>query len=87
MLDITVFKVPDLSKIVQVSEVGTISYPLAGRFKLAEGAPARPLEQELTRLLGAKYLKNPQITSCLLRNIIASALRWRARSRSLASTR
>jgi polysaccharide biosynthesis/export protein len=61
VLDITVFKVPDLTKTVQVSEAGTINFPLVGEIK-AGGRSARELEQELTRLLGAKYLQNPQIT-------------------------
>ncbi len=61
VLDITVFKVPDLSKIVQVSEAGTINYPLAGEI-VAGGKTAREIEQELTKKLGAKYLQNPAIT-------------------------
>lgn len=61
VLDITVFKVPDLSKTVQVSEAGTINFPLIGEVQ-AGGSSARELEQELTKRLGAKYLRNPQIT-------------------------
>lgn len=61
VIEISVFKVPDLSKIVQVSEVGTINYPLIGEVKAAGQTP-RELEIMLTRKLGAKYLQNPQIT-------------------------
>ena len=61
VLEITVFKVPDLSKTVQVSEAGTIAYPLAGEIA-AGNKTAREIEQELTSVLGAKYLQNPAIT-------------------------
>ena len=61
VLEITVFKTPDLSKSVQVSEAGTINYPLIGEIA-AGGKSARELEQELTKRLGAKFLQNPQIT-------------------------
>jgi polysaccharide export outer membrane protein len=61
VLDIAVFKVPDLSKTVQVSEAGTINYPLIGETP-ASGKTAREIEQDLTAKLGAKYLQNPQIT-------------------------
>jgi len=61
VLDITVFKVPDLSKTVQVSEAGTINYPLIGELR-AGGRSAREIEQELTQLLRQKYLQKPQIT-------------------------
>lgn len=61
VLDISVFKVPELSKTVQVSEVGTINYPLVGEIA-AGGKTAREIEQELTKKLGAKYLQNPAVT-------------------------
>ena len=61
VLDINVFKVPDLSKSVQVSEAGTITYPLIGELEVG-GKSARDLEQELTKKLGAKYLQSPQVT-------------------------
>ncbi|MGO8781356.1 MAG: polysaccharide biosynthesis/export family protein [Rhodomicrobium sp.] len=61
VLEITVFRVPDLSKSVQVSEAGTINFPLIGEMQ-AGGKSARELEQELTKRLGVKYLQNPQIT-------------------------
>jgi polysaccharide biosynthesis/export protein len=61
VLDVTVFKVPELTKSVQVSEAGTINFPLVGEMN-AGGKTAREVEQDLTKALGAKYLKNPQVT-------------------------
>jgi polysaccharide biosynthesis/export protein len=61
VLEITVFKVPELSKTIQVSEAGTINFPLIGEME-AGGKSAREIEQELTKKLGAKYLQNPQIS-------------------------
>jgi polysaccharide export outer membrane protein len=61
VLEVTVFKVQDLSKVVQVSEAGTINYPLVGEVE-AGGKTAREIEQDLTKLLGTKYLQNPQIS-------------------------
>src|SRR3984893_14599079 len=61
VLDITVFKAPDLSKTVQVAEVGTINLPLVGKVGAA-GKTAADLERDLEAKLGAKYLKSPQVT-------------------------
>jgi len=61
VLEITVFKVPELSKTVQVSEAGTINYPPIGEME-AGGKSAREIEQALTKALAVKYLKNPQIS-------------------------
>jgi polysaccharide export outer membrane protein len=61
VLEVAVFKVPELSKVVQVSEDGTISFALIGEVP-AGGRTAREVEQELTKRLGAKYLQNPQIS-------------------------
>jgi polysaccharide export outer membrane protein len=61
VLDISVFKVPDLNKEVQVAEDGTINYPLIGDVPAA-GKTSHQIEQDLTKQLGAKYLKNPQVT-------------------------
>jgi polysaccharide export outer membrane protein len=61
VLNITVFKVQDLTKTVQVSEAGTINYPLIGEINVSSET-ARQLEQKLTRMLGAKYLQNPQVS-------------------------
>ena len=61
VLDVSVFKVPELTKTVHVSEAGTINYPLIGETP-ASGKTARELEQELTAKLGANYLQNPQVS-------------------------
>ena len=61
VLDVAVFKVPDLSKTVQVGEDGTITYPLVGQVQAA-GRTAHELEVDLKQKLGEKYLRSPQIT-------------------------
>ena len=61
VLEISVFKVPDLSKSVQVSDPGTINLPLVGDI-VASGRSAQEIEQELVKRLGSKYLRNPQVT-------------------------
>ena len=61
VLEVTVFKVSELSKTAQVSEAGTLSYPLVGDV-IAAGKTPRQVERELTELLGAKYLQNPQVS-------------------------
>ena len=61
VLEISVFKVPELSKSVQVAETGTINLPLLGEVP-ASGKTASEIEKDLTRQLGAKYLKSPQVT-------------------------
>lgn len=61
VLDISVFKVPDLSKTVQVADSGHINLPLVGEVPAA-GRTAQDVERELTKQLGAKYLQNPQVT-------------------------
>jgi polysaccharide biosynthesis/export protein len=61
VLEISVFKVPELSKSVQVAEGGTINLPLVGEIPAA-GMTAQEVERDLTLRLGAKYLQNPQVT-------------------------
>jgi len=61
VLDIQVFKVPDLAKIVQVADVGTINYPLVGEVRVA-GKTAHEIERDLTQKLEGKYLRSPQVT-------------------------
>jgi polysaccharide biosynthesis/export protein len=61
VLDVTVFKVPDLAKTVQVADDGTINYPLIGDIAAA-GKTAKELEHDLTKKLGAKYIRDPQVT-------------------------
>lgn len=61
VLDITVFKVAELSKSAQVSETGTISYPLVGDV-VAAGKTPREVEKDLTGTLGSRYLQKPQVS-------------------------
>ena len=61
VLEISVFKVPDLSRSVQVADVGTVNLPLVGEVQ-AVGRTARELELDLAKKLGAKYLQSPQVT-------------------------
>lgn len=60
-LEVQVFKVPDLTKTVQVAENGEINYPLVGSTQAA-GKTAREVERDLTAKLGAKYLRDPHVS-------------------------
>ena len=61
VLDITVYKAPDLSKSVQVAEDGTINLPLLAQVPAAGKTP-KQLERELEDRLNARYLRSPQVT-------------------------
>jgi polysaccharide biosynthesis/export protein len=61
VLEITVFKVPELSKTVQVADSGSVGFPLVGDVAAA-GRTAQDVERDLTAKLGAKYLKSPQVS-------------------------
>lgn len=61
VLEISVFKVPELSKTVQVADSGTINMPLVGDVE-AVGRTARDVERDLVQRLGTNYLHNPQVT-------------------------
>ena len=61
VLEVTVFQAPELSKTFQVSEGGTINFPLVGEVD-AGGKTPREIEQDLRNKLGTKYLQNPQIS-------------------------
>lgn len=61
VLDITVFKVEDLTKTVQVSESGKFGYPLIGEVQ-ASGKTVSEIEKDLATKLGGRYLRNPQVT-------------------------
>jgi polysaccharide export outer membrane protein len=67
VLEISVFKVPDLSKTVLVSETGMINLPLVGEVQAA-GKTTQELERDLTAKLGATYLQNPQVTVLVREN-------------------
>jgi len=60
VIEIVVFKVPELTRSVQVSDSGTINLPLIGEMQAA-GLTSQEIERELTRRLGVTYLKNPQV--------------------------
>lgn len=61
VLEISVFRVPDLSKTVQVADTGTINLPLIGEVP-ASGRTSQEIEQDVTARLGADYLQKPQVT-------------------------
>jgi polysaccharide biosynthesis/export protein len=61
VLDISVFKVPELSKSLQVADSGNINLPLVGEMPAAGRTPEE-LEADLTKRLGRKYLQSPQVT-------------------------
>jgi polysaccharide export outer membrane protein len=61
LLDISVYQVPELSKTVEVSYMGTINFPPLGETK-ASGRTTEELQRDLASRLGAKYLQNPQVT-------------------------
>ncbi|MFZ1341684.1 SLBB domain-containing protein [Thiothrix eikelboomii] len=61
LLDITVFKVPDLTRSVRVDGQGYITYPLVGKLR-AKGLRPAQLEQQLASLLEKTYMHNPQVT-------------------------
>lgn len=61
VVDFSVFKVPDLSRSIQVSESGTANIPLLGEVPVT-GKTAQQVERELSTKLGVKYLQNPQVT-------------------------
>src|SRR5580704_6884493 len=52
VLEISVFKVPELSKSIQVAPTGTINLPLVGEIPAA-GRTAQQIEQDLTNRLAA----------------------------------
>ena len=61
LLEITVFEVPELSRVVRVSEAGEISLPLIG-VTAAAGKTPRQLEASLRGQLQRTYMHDPQVT-------------------------
>jgi polysaccharide biosynthesis/export protein len=61
VLDISVFKAPELARQVQVADAGTINFPLVGEVKAA-GRTGQEIERDLAAKLGVKHLKSPQVT-------------------------
>ncbi len=60
-LTINVFQVPDLSGDFPVDLTGMISLPLLGSMNVA-GLTTAELDRRLTQQLGAKYLRNPDVS-------------------------
>jgi polysaccharide export outer membrane protein len=61
VIEFSVFKVPELTRTVQVAETGTVNLPLLGEVQAA-GRTAHQVERELASQLGKKYLQSPQVT-------------------------
>lgn len=60
LLEISVFKVPELSKTVRVDDNGNIALPLVGTIHAA-GINANTLERTIAARLGKDYMHNPQV--------------------------
>lgn len=58
---VEVFQEDELSDTYPISEDGTIEVPMLGKIQ-ASGLSAEELDATITAALGAKYLKNPQVT-------------------------
>lgn len=62
LLEITVLGVAEINKlVVRVSEEGLITLPLLGEVNV-NNLTRSELERELTRRVGEKYVRNPQVT-------------------------
>ncbi|MCM8795277.1 MAG: SLBB domain-containing protein [Candidatus Omnitrophica bacterium] len=61
VLEISVYNEPDLTKVVRVSEDGTVNYPLLGNIKV-EGLSVRELENKIKELLAKDYLVDPHVS-------------------------
>jgi len=61
MLEFSVFKAPELQRVVQVSENGTVNLPLIGEVQ-ASSRTATELEKDVATRLGKKFLQNPQVS-------------------------
>jgi len=65
LIDVRVFEEPDLSGPYRVATGGTIDFPLCGKVRV-QGLNTSMTSDLLTKCLGEKYLKHPQV-SVLLR--------------------
>ena len=61
LLEISVFDLEELDQTVRVSEDGSITMPLLGRMQIA-GLTKTELEELIARLLGERYVRDPQVT-------------------------
>ncbi len=61
LLEITVFKVPDLTREIRVGNNGNITFPLIGGVR-AQGLTPAQLERQLEQRLGRDFMNDPQVT-------------------------
>jgi polysaccharide export outer membrane protein len=61
LLQIDVFQVPELSQKVRVNSQGFISLPLIGTVQV-NSLTSQQIEELLAKVLGKKYLQNPQVS-------------------------
>jgi polysaccharide export outer membrane protein len=61
LLEISVFDIEDLDQTVRVADDGSITMPLLGRLVVA-GLTKSELEGLIARLLGERYVRDPQVT-------------------------
>lgn len=61
LLEVAVFKVPDLSKTVRVDSRGNITLPLVGSIRAA-GQTTATLEQAIASRLAKDYIHDPQVS-------------------------
>ena len=61
LIEVSVFRVPELSRTVRVNSNGEISLPLAGTMQ-AGGKSIAELEAEIARRYADGYLKDPQVS-------------------------
>ena len=60
-LEVRVFRQEEMSGIYEVSNEGTLSFPLIGVVQVAEKTPAN-VEREITERLADGFLKNPSVS-------------------------
>lgn len=61
LLEVSVFKVPDLSKTVRVDGRGNITLPLVGSIRAA-GQTTASMEQAIAKRLARDYMHDPQVS-------------------------
>lgn len=61
LLEIRVFDLPELDQTVRVADDGSITMPLLGRMQIA-GLTKTELQDHIARLLGDRYVRDPQVT-------------------------
>jgi polysaccharide export outer membrane protein len=61
LLELRVFDLQELNQTVRVSDDGSITIPLLGRLAVA-GLTKSELENLIARLLGERYVRDPQVT-------------------------